>query len=172
MSKYTKEAFHKRFLELKNKTRIRKYVYSVLYYLLNITTFVSAFFVAAIAVYYLAGNNKYYPKDQINPYKIDFWTDSSNYILSTTIINALTSMISSFISFFVINTKYRFYKVKCNVLDFEYLLYKTKKGHYANESSSENDFRLYKRGLAILEINRYKSSFFRENELTGDQNGK
>ncbi|WP_322962661.1 DUF4231 domain-containing protein [Mycoplasmopsis cynos] len=169
MKSKNQSAFYKRFLELQNKTKIKKYIYGILYYFLNTITFISTLYVAIIAVYFLAGNNSNYQNNE-NPYRLDFWKDSSNYILATTIINSLTSMISSLIAFFAINNKFRFYKEKFNLLKFEHLYYQTRKWIYFDQLDQENDFRLMKRALNILEIDRYKSSsFLYENKMNKEE---
>ncbi|SYV96776.1 Uncharacterised protein, partial [Mycoplasmopsis edwardii] len=64
--------FVKRFLEIQRNTEIKKYIFGTLYYSLNLVTFLSALYVAIIAVYFIAGNNKNYPGD-VNPYRLEFW---------------------------------------------------------------------------------------------------
>ncbi|AMD81357.1 hypothetical protein MCANPG14_00783 [Mycoplasmopsis canis PG 14] len=159
MARKKQSQFVSRFGEIQKNTEIKKYIFGTLYYTLNLVTFLSALYVAIIAVYFLAGNNKNYPGD-VNPYRLEFWKDSSNYILTTTIINSITSMISSFIAFFAINSKFEYYKKKSNLLKFEYILFINKKWIYNSNNSSDNEFILFKRGLSILETNRYKSSAF------------
>ncbi|UWV80838.1 hypothetical protein NW069_01565 [Mycoplasmopsis cynos] len=60
MKSKNQSAFYKRFLELQNKAKIKKYIYGILYYFLNTITFISTLYVAIIAVYFLAGNNSNY----------------------------------------------------------------------------------------------------------------
>lgn len=67
------------------------------------------------------------------------------------------SLISGVISFFVINTRFLFYKRKYNILVFEKTIYMSKLYIY-NGTHEQNQFMLYKRALQILETDRYKSS--------------
>ncbi|MCU9938505.1 hypothetical protein NWQ34_02300 [Mycoplasmopsis felis] len=80
---------------------------------------------------FLAGNNKNFPGGANaypgnNPYFSPFFNDNINYILLTTIINSAVSLISGVISFFVINTRFLFYKRKYNILVFEKTIYMSK----------------------------------------------
>ncbi|WP_322959882.1 DUF4231 domain-containing protein [Mycoplasmopsis felis] len=144
------------------QTRIKKWVYGVFYYLLNSVSIFTALYISYIALQFLAGNNKNFPGGANaypgnNPYFSPFFNDSTNYILLTTIINSAVSLISGVISFFVINTRFLFYKRKYNILVFEKTIYMSKLYIY-NGTHEQNQFMLYKRVLQILETDRYKSS--------------
>ncbi|MGZ9755968.1 DUF4231 domain-containing protein [Mycoplasma sp. 394] len=136
--------------------KIKMYVYGVFYYILNLITIITAFYISIIAILFLAGNNPHF-LNNVNPYKNEFINNSSNYILLTTIINSVLSLISGILSLFVVNSKFIFYKKKVKQLEMEYVFYKSKLYLYTHNNDT-NKFILYKRALHILETERYKST--------------
>ncbi|TDV24359.1 uncharacterized protein DUF4231 [Mycoplasmopsis mustelae] len=140
--------------------QFKKYIYGVLYYILNLTSIVTAFYLSVLAIQFLAGNNKFFGNNNSisdNPYNDPYFNDGNNYILLTTIINSSLSLVSGILSFFVVNNKFIFYKKKVQQLKMEYSIYKSKTFIYKEEQAT-NRFLLYKRALQILEVDRYKST--------------
>ncbi|WLP85793.1 DUF4231 domain-containing protein [Mycoplasma seminis] len=148
-------AYHR----LVKTTKAKLGIYGTVYYLLNLIIILATLFNGLIAVWYLAGASKFYPEGVNNPFHTWLNNNSNlNYVIATTIINALITFISGILSFFVINKKYAFYLAKLNLIKFEMELYKLKIIFYENLDQKQAEFILYKRTLAILEIDRFKSS--------------
>ncbi|MBW0596002.1 DUF4231 domain-containing protein [Mycoplasma anatis] len=126
-----------------SKTKKQIFIYGFFYYMLNFITIITTFIVGTIAIIFLAGASKYYG-DSINPYKS--WLNlDSNYVLTTTIINAILSLFSGIISFFLVNTKFIEKKSLLNKLNMEMMIYEEKKFYYGNKKRADRDYILYKR---------------------------
>ncbi|SJZ61675.1 hypothetical protein [Mycoplasmopsis verecunda] len=154
------------YLSLVNNTKIKIASYGVVYYILNILMILCTMFNGFIAIWYLAGASKHFIAD--NPY-VSWLNGNSNlnYVIATTIINALITFLSGLLSFFVINKKYTFYLYKLKQLDFEKRIFELRLFVYKGLNKKDSEFLLFKRCLAILEIDRFKSSDFSGGYLNG-----
>ncbi|MFV8468598.1 hypothetical protein ACNQ1X_02590 [Mycoplasma sp. SK341A] len=158
------------YLLLVKKVKIKVGIYGFMYYLLNSLIIIFTLLNGLIAILYLAGASKNfatvdgitYPDN--NPYYTDMLNgnSNSNYVIMTTIINASITFLTGLLTFFVINKKYTFYLSKYKILQFEAVIFKQRIFVYKNLDKIKAEFLFYKRCLAIMEVDRFKSS-----DLTG-----
>ncbi|QDY87172.1 DUF4231 domain-containing protein [Mycoplasma anserisalpingitidis] len=143
-----------------SKTKKQIIVYGFFYYFLNSITIITTFIVGTIAIIYLAGASKYYG-DTINPYN-SWLNQDSNYVLTTTIINAILSLFSGIISFFLVNTKFIEKKSLLNKLNMEMMIYNEKKFYYGNKKQVDRDYILYKRIFYLSNKEKFEREEIKE----------
>ncbi|MFV8470252.1 hypothetical protein ACNQ2O_03395 [Mycoplasma sp. AA7A] len=163
------------YLLLVKKVKLKITIYGIMYYLLNSLIIIFTLLNGLIAILYLAGASKNfsvanglnYPDN--NPYYTDMLNgnSNSNYVIMTTIINASITFLTGLLTFFVINKKYTFYLSKYKILQFEAIVFKQKIFVYKNLNKIKAEFLFYKRCLAIMEVDRFKSSDFAGGYLHG-----
>ncbi|MFV8401182.1 hypothetical protein [Mycoplasma sp. 005V] len=153
------------YLQLVKRVKLKVRIYGFMYYLLNSLIIIFTLLNGLIAVLYLAGASKNFPTTEAsypanNPYFTELLNgnSNSNYVIMTTIINAAITFLSGLLSFFVINKKYTFYLSKYKLLQFETIIFKQKLFVYKDLEKTKAEFFFYKRCLAIMEVDRFKSS--------------
>ncbi|EFF41206.1 DUF4231 domain-containing protein [Mycoplasmopsis alligatoris] len=139
--------------------------YGVFYYILNLITIVSTLFTGIIASVFLAGASKFYPEGVENPY-VTYLNDNSNYVILTYLINAALALLSGIISFFAINKRFGEVKVTFGKLKIEHMLYTSGDLHYKELNQREKEYRLYRRCIQIVNIDRYRSENILNNKLS------
>ncbi|MHA0272622.1 hypothetical protein [Mycoplasma sp. 48589B] len=162
------------YLSLLKKVKTKIAIYGIMYYLLNCLIIFYTLINGLIAIIYLAGASKNFPTDKAvypdnNPYFTELLNgnSNSNYVIMTTTINAAITFLSGILSFFVINKKYTFYLSKYKILKFEALVFKQRLFVYKDLEKIKAEFLFYKRCLAIMEVDRFKSSDFAGGYLHG-----
>ncbi|WP_036452754.1 DUF4231 domain-containing protein [Mycoplasma buteonis] len=149
------------YLKVKKRLKAQVWTYGFLYYLLNFTTIFAAFYIALLAVLFLAGANTNYIEE--NPYKdAQFLHSSGVYVIFTTIINSIVGLISGILSFFLINNKFQSKKVQLKKLEFEEIAFRSNLGNYSNfHSQKEKEYYLYKRTLVHIQFERYHTEIIK-----------
>ncbi|VEU76560.1 DUF4231 domain-containing protein [Mycoplasmopsis columboralis] len=145
------------YAKVKKENTIKLVISGISYYLLNILSISFALYLGVIAAIFLASINQNYPKELGNPYKALFpnITTGSTYILLTSIINASVSLISGFLSFFVVNDYFKNQKSIREKLKLENLIYSDKVFYYKELTQKEADYLFYKRIFFLTKKEKY-----------------
>ncbi|VEU76936.1 DUF4231 domain-containing protein [Mycoplasmopsis columbina] len=142
-------------------------IYGILYYTFNVIILLLTLFTGVIATIFLAGNST-----QLDPNPYKTWlNESTNYIITITVVNSLTALITGILSFFVVNTKYQEKIAQLNKLKFEKIVFLNKQGHYKDLDKNIQLHIFYKRILLFLNVDRFRQEHLIElqmNSLKGE----
>ncbi|QNM93732.1 DUF4231 domain-containing protein [Mycoplasma sp. Pen4] len=131
------------------------YLYLSLYYFLNLLTIFAAFIIGVVAVYYLAGSNKYEVRKTNNPWFNHVLVGVGFYPILITTINSFIGFISGVLSFFVVNKKYQAKKLAIQKIKLEIIMFESDLSIYKNINDIDKKvFALYERVLGILQYDK------------------
>lgn len=135
---------------------LKLYLLGFTYYFLNISSISLALYSGVIAALFIASVNGNY-SNGINPFKQEFaWlTEGKNYVILTAFITACTSIITSLLSFFVVNVSFKEQKSIYQKLKLEYLIFEDKSLYYEELNQQEAEYLFYKRIFFILKNEKY-----------------
>ncbi|VEU74426.1 Uncharacterised protein [Mycoplasmopsis citelli] len=152
--------------KLKKENWTKLLISGFFYYTLNIVSIGLAFYIGIIGVIFIASINSNYDNG-INPYKqmFPFITTGANYILLTSIINAVVSLISGLLSFFVINDYFKTQKSIREKLKLEFLLFSDKVSYYQELSNKDAEYLFYKRIFFLSKKEKYDREYLIKKEL-------
>ncbi|UUM20049.1 MULTISPECIES: DUF4231 domain-containing protein [unclassified Mycoplasma] len=156
--------------KIKRENYLKLLISGFFYYTLNIISIGLVFYIGIIGVIFISSVNDQY-QSGTNPYKMMFpnLTKGANYILLTSIINAVISLISGLLSFFVINDYYKKQKSIREKLQLEYLLYLDKVSFYKELSGKEREYLFYKRICFLAKKDKYDRESLINKEVKHEQ---